>query len=430
MAIKKERNRYHGILDLRDKSVRNFHLNPADFPGLSFEKASLGKIRLDQNDGTDVPLAQIPDFLTGKDADTVDGFHHDQSLLKNTTPEFQNIQLKTLTGSGQLLYSKSDGELQQSSKLVWDTTNSRLGIGTAAPTRELDIVGRIKLSGNLYLTGAWDNPDPTMRGRIYGPNENAYIKINHVGQNRIDFQGSSFYFFGTMRPQADLAILRTGDATSTATQKSSFQLQFENSLWNGSAAVYRYSYIYSIASTVINLESRLAFLIHDGSLPTPTEKMCIMSSSGNVGIGTSGPTEALVVAKGLDSKIVIDGTGSGTKRARLRLQNTDSEFYTELEYYWDGAGYSTRLSAANDLSFGSAGIGNINMIIKSGRVGIGTTSPSALLDINSNILRLRTSKTPASPEASGNAGDICWDSNYIYVCVATDTWKRVAIATW
>lgn len=37
---------------------------------------------------------------------------------------------------------------------------------------------------------------------------------------------------------------------------------------------------------------------------------------------------------------------------------------------------------------------------------------------------------PASASASGVAGTISWDTNYIYVCVATNTWKRVAIATW
>jgi len=39
-------------------------------------------------------------------------------------------------------------------------------------------------------------------------------------------------------------------------------------------------------------------------------------------------------------------------------------------------------------------------------------------------------QTPASASASGVAGTIAWDADYIYVCVATDTWKRVAIATW
>lgn len=37
---------------------------------------------------------------------------------------------------------------------------------------------------------------------------------------------------------------------------------------------------------------------------------------------------------------------------------------------------------------------------------------------------------PASSSASGEAGDICFDSNYAYFCVATDTWKRVALETW
>jgi len=66
----------------------------------------------------------------------------------------------------------------------------------------------------------------------------------------------------------------------------------------------------------------------------------------------------------------------------------------------------------------------------SGNVGIGTTAPTAKLDINSNIFRLRTAKTPATSGAAGNAGDICWDASYIYVCTATNTWERAAIAAW
>jgi hypothetical protein len=39
-------------------------------------------------------------------------------------------------------------------------------------------------------------------------------------------------------------------------------------------------------------------------------------------------------------------------------------------------------------------------------------------------------KTPSSASASGTAGQIRWDANYIYVCTATNTWKRVALSTW
>ena len=39
-------------------------------------------------------------------------------------------------------------------------------------------------------------------------------------------------------------------------------------------------------------------------------------------------------------------------------------------------------------------------------------------------------KTPATASATGVLGTIAWDSDYIYICTATDTWKRTSIATW
>ena len=55
--------------------------------------------------------------------------------------------------------------------------------------------------------------------------------------------------------------------------------------------------------------------------------------------------------------------------------------------------------------------------------------PTAKLDVDGDTIRLRDDRTPASATASGNKGDICYDSNYMYVCVATNTWKRIALAT-
>ena len=84
-------------------------------------------------------------------------------------------------------------------------------------------------------------------------------------------------------------------------------------------------------------------------------------------------------------------------------------------------------AAANALNFDS---NTLTIDASNNRVGVGTAAPTAKLDINSDILRLRTAKTPASASDSGNAGDICWDASYIYVCVATNTWERSAIASW
>lgn len=37
---------------------------------------------------------------------------------------------------------------------------------------------------------------------------------------------------------------------------------------------------------------------------------------------------------------------------------------------------------------------------------------------------------PASASATGIAGQTAYDANYYYICTATNTWKRVAIASW
>ena len=38
--------------------------------------------------------------------------------------------------------------------------------------------------------------------------------------------------------------------------------------------------------------------------------------------------------------------------------------------------------------------------------------------------------TPSAANDTGVAGSISWDAAYIYICVGTDEWERVAIASW
>lgn len=66
----------------------------------------------------------------------------------------------------------------------------------------------------------------------------------------------------------------------------------------------------------------------------------------------------------------------------------------------------------------------------SGRLGIGTTAPSGLLDVADDKIRIRTARTPASATASGTQGEIAWDANFVYVCVATNAWRRAALSAW
>lgn len=85
--------------------------------------------------------------------------------------------------------------------------------------------------------------------------------------------------------------------------------------------------------------------------------------------------------------------------------------------------------AADAIALATGGLERLR-VDASGYLGLGTNTPSGLLDVNDSKLRVRSAKTPASATASGNAGEICWDSNFTYVCTATNVWRRAALAAW
>jgi hypothetical protein len=45
-------------------------------------------------------------------------------------------------------------------------------------------------------------------------------------------------------------------------------------------------------------------------------------------------------------------------------------------------------------------------------------------------LRIVNSSPPANSGDTGLVGQMAWDSSYFYVCIAVNTWKRVALSTW
>ena len=215
-----------------------------------------------------------------------------------------------------------------------------------------------------------------------------------------------------------------------------------------------------------------------GIITNNTEKVTVLAN-GNVGIGTTAPGEKLEISGNikLPSNNYIAALGSPTSGNGGYFQGTgesgsNAGYGAWMNYnaYWNGTNwiqprgtlstsmYSTnyhlgwtwrtagasgtngsiitpaeiaKLSTSGSLTLSgvlqASGTGSSYLM---GNVGIGITTPTAKLDINSDILRLRTAKTPATAGASGNAGDICWDSSYFYICVATNTWKKAELLTW
>lgn len=86
--------------------------------------------------------------------------------------------------------------------------------------------------------------------------------------------------------------------------------------------------------------------------------------------------------------------------------------------------------AGQDVTWAGAHQFDVSVDVQ-GAMDASTLNISGPVDIiNADVLRLRTTKTPAAAGAAGNAGDICWDANFVYVCVAGNTWRRAAIAAW
>ena len=63
-----------------------------------------------------------------------------------------------------------------------------------------------------------------------------------------------------------------------------------------------------------------------------------------------------------------------------------------------------------------------------------TVLSSSLFDnqllIDSDTIVISNIRTISSSTDIGYQGEICYDSNYIYVCVSNNSWKRMALSSW
>lgn len=55
-----------------------------------------------------------------------------------------------------------------------------------------------------------------------------------------------------------------------------------------------------------------------------------------------------------------------------------------------------------------------------------TSFSSILMNVLNNVI---SSNVPAKGSSKGNPGDVAFDSGYLYVCVATDLWKRIELSS-
>lgn len=141
-----------------------------------------------------------------------------------------------------------------------------------------------------------------------------------------------------------------------------------------------------------------------------------------------------------DYKLVVINSDTSTVSGSVIkvISNGSSSANDGFDYYNYGVninsnGVTTNTGVGNFYKIGlnvnvSNGDVNYAALFNGGNVGIGTSTPTARLDVSGatgyNQLRARTSYTPSSSgDTNGNIGDIAWDNNYIYVKTNTG-WGR------
>jgi hypothetical protein len=178
-----------------------------------------------------------------------------------------------------------------------------------------------------------------------------------------------------------------------------------------------------------------------GGLTVDTATLVVDATNDRVGVGTASPQTRLEVRKDLAYTTEADIT-------RIAVNNADATGLCAFSLYSGTSEkgrmqYNNNVLGPQNVFFTTIGaipfyIGTNNAIrltvLATGEIGVGTTSPTisgtGKFHMAGNTFRLETARTPASAAATGNAGEICWDASYFYVCVAANTWRRAAHATW
>ena len=97
-----------------------------------------------------------------------------------------------------------------------------------------------------------------------------------------------------------------------------------------------------------------------------------------------------------------------------------------------GGGGGANVTISDTIPAGTPAAGDLWWESDKGRLKVyyTDTNSSQWVDVNPPLAPALSSDAPVTASSAGSVGDIRYDSGYVYICVATNTWKRAALATW
>ena len=243
-------------------------------------------------------------------------------------------------------------------------SSGSVGIGTSSPVTSL----HIDTSSNLMSAG-----DPALL--VSGSGNKERIAARHYGNGDPGFLGERY--MGTVE----------SPTTVTVDQSLAF---FGGRGYNGTGLAGTSGLFGVRAAETFTTTAQGTYLAFETTSIGSTTRLTrmVISSSGNVGIGTINPSNTLDVVKNADSAnsifVTNDNTGSSAiSSIRLRTGGTGASI-ASVEHYGVNSVGGERMR----ITAGSAGpmiftTGNLERIriLSGGDVGIGTTGPTAKLSV-------------------------------------------------
>jgi len=301
------------------------------------------------------------------------------------------------------------------SGLVMTISGSNVGIGTTSPAGALDISGATVMSrGAGAGYEVFDRTNNVGASALYRTGNKTFIWDSVNGNQLTIDNPSGNVGIGTTAPVAPLEIFGAGQTTAaladSGAKTASLALNSTNSAVGSGGAVL-FGNVQSEAANSIGMAAIKGYLtngagntIGDLTFSTRnvtadtalTERMRILAN-GNVGIGTAAPQNLLEIGDGVLGTLAGRGlalsNGSGSSPIGVGQSSTARG---RMSWLYNAT------PANSYMAIGDA-LGTHPLILQDigGNVGIGTTSPATLLDVNGAI----TSDVANNYMIKSNAGN-------------------------